>query len=378
MESIVVTRFVITICCCISLAGCNNSHSVPLSGRIEGLSMAPGLRDGEVVSWVPVQSDAYQRYVPVVCELNNKLVTKRIVGLPGEIIEIIDGELVVDGEMLRKDPPLLQQFGLIVDCQADSWRDLNRSWKQSNNVWICENVSSDQFSWLDFQPQVSRGVVPDIGSLCFYDDVSWLPMETRRLEIVRDVGMSAVLDIDLPEGCGLEIRVKKDGLVARLVVKNDGALAVIAGRLDGQYVVAAWPVIREQQKKFHERGNGKGSGFSDKLPEDWSAQWDISNAQEKSRNESSLALGIKLLSENENASGTVIAEELFIWRDVHWLSVPNKRKWPVPVEHVFVLGDCPAASRDSRHWGPIAIGTIQGKVVQPLSSEPLPFWLHQN
>ena len=60
--------------------------------------------------------------------------------------------------------------------------------------------------------------------------------------------------------------------------------------------------------------------------------------QEKSRNESSLALGIKLLSENENASGTVIAEELFIWRDVHWLSVPNKRKWPVPVEHVFVLG----------------------------------------
>ena len=252
--------FVITICFCISLAGCNNSHSVPLSGKIEGLSMAPGLRDGEVVSWVPVQSDAYQRYVPVVCELNNKLVTKRIVGLPGEIIEIIDGELVVDGEMLRKDPPLLQQFGLIVDCQADSWRDLNRSWKQSNNVWICENVCSDQFSWLDFQPQVSRGVVPDIGSVCFYDDVSWLPMETRRLEIVRDVGISAVLDIDLQEGCGLEIRVKKDGLVARLVVKNDGALAVIAGRLDGQYVVAAWPVIREQQKKFHERGNGKGSG----------------------------------------------------------------------------------------------------------------------
>ncbi|MDA7994600.1 MAG: hypothetical protein MPJ25_16350, partial [Pirellulales bacterium] len=151
--------------------------------------MAPELRDGEVVSWVPVQSDAYQRYVPVVCELNNKLVTKRIVGLPGEIIEIIDGELVVDGEMLRKDPPLLQQFGLIVDCQTDSWRDLNRSWKQSNNVWMCENVCSDQFSWLDFQPQVSRGVVPDIGSLCFYDDVSWLPMETRRLEIVRDVGI---------------------------------------------------------------------------------------------------------------------------------------------------------------------------------------------
>ena len=373
-----VTCFVITICFCISLAGCNNSHSVPLSGKIEGLSMAPGLRDGEVVSWAPVQSDAYQRYVPVVCELNNKLVTKRIVGLPGEIIEIIDGELVVDGEMLRKDPPLLQQFGLIVDCQADSWRDLNRSWKQSNNVWICENVCSDQFSWLDFQPQVSRGVVPDIGSLCFYDDVSWLPMETRRLEIVRDVGISAVLDIDLQEGCGLEIRVKKDGLVARLVVKNDGALAVIAGRLDGQYVVAAWPVIREEQKKFHERGNGKGSDLSDQLPEEWSAQWDISNAQEKSRNESSLALGIKLLSENENASGTVIAEELFIWRDVHWLSVPNKRKWPIPAEHVFVLGDCPAASRDSRHWGPIAIGTIQGKVVQPLSSEPLPFWLHQN
>ena len=52
-----------------------------------------------------------------------------------------------------------------------------------------------------------------------------------------DVGISAVMDIDLPEGCGLEIRVKRDGLVARLVVKMMG-LAVIAGRLDGQYVVA--------------------------------------------------------------------------------------------------------------------------------------------
>ena len=339
--------------------------------------MSPGLRDGEVVSWVPVQSDAYQRYLPVVCELNNKLVTKRIVGLPGESVEIIDGELVVDGEILRKDPPLLKQLGLIVDCQADSWCDLNHSWKQSNNVWMCDNVRSDKFSWLDFQPRVSQGVVPDIGSVCFYDDVSWLPMETRRLEIVRDVGFSAMLDIDLQKGCGLEIRVKKDGLATRLVVKNDGGIAVIAGRLDGQYVVAAWPVIREQQK-FHESGNSSRSCFFEELPKEWSAQWEISNAAEKSQNEPSLALGIKLLSEKEDASGAVIAEELFIWRDVHWLSLPSKRKWLVPAEHVFVLGDCPAASRDSRQWGPIAIGTIQGKVVQPLSSEPRPFWLHKN
>ena len=103
--------------------------------------MAPGLRNGEVVSWVPVQVDDYKRYVPVICKHKDELVAKRIIGLAGESVRIVDGELVKDGEMLRKTPRLLQQFGLIIDRKTSSWRDATQSWRQSNNIWVCEHVS---------------------------------------------------------------------------------------------------------------------------------------------------------------------------------------------------------------------------------------------
>ena len=83
--------------------------------------MAPGLGDGEVISWLPAQADTYQRYGRVVCKYKDELVTKRIMGLPGESIRIADGEFIINGEMLRKSPRLLQHFGLIVDCSGDGY-----------------------------------------------------------------------------------------------------------------------------------------------------------------------------------------------------------------------------------------------------------------
>ena len=164
--------FVVTICLCISLAGCNNFHAVPLPGQIEGLSMAPGLADGEVISWLPAQTDTYQRYGRVVCRYKDELITKRIMGLPGESIRIADGEFIINGEMLRKSPRLLQHFGLIVDCQSDSWRDTTQSWEHSSNNWVCEHVSSKHVSWLHFHPKTLSGLIPDGGGVLVYDDVS--------------------------------------------------------------------------------------------------------------------------------------------------------------------------------------------------------------
>ena len=98
---VVNTRFVVTILFCVSLAGCDTPRVTSFSGQVKGVSMTPGLRDGEAISWLPAQVDDYQRYVPVVCKHEDELVTKRIIGLAGESIRIADGELVKDGEILR-------------------------------------------------------------------------------------------------------------------------------------------------------------------------------------------------------------------------------------------------------------------------------------
>ena len=343
--------------------------------------MAPGLGDGEVVSWLPAQTDAYQRYGRVVCQYKDELVTKRIMGLPGESIRIADGEFIINGEILRKSPRLLQHFGLIVDGQSDSWRDTAQSWRQSSNIWMCEHVSPKHISWLHFHPKTSFGLIPDVGGVLVYDDVSWLPEETRRLEVVKDVGISAVLDIALQEGRSLEILVGINQHMARLVVRRQGRLAVIAGRLDDQFVVTAWP-IPGQYREFHEVSDGIRTPLLREIPEEWSAELEVAHEKLQTQAKSSLLLGIKLLAKRGEVASeeicSVKAEELFVWRDIRWLSTPNKSEWSVPAGHVFVLGDCPAASRDSRHWGPLPIDSIQGKVVQPSSREPFPFWLHQN
>ena len=362
------------------MAGCNNSQSLPLSGQIEGLSMAPGMRNGEVVSWVPAQVDEYKRYVPVICKHKDELVAKRIIGLAGESVRIVDGELVKDGEMLRKTPRLLQQFGLIIDRKTSSWRDATQSWRQSNNIWVCEHVSPKHFAWLTFHPESSAGVVPAIDGVRIYDDVPWLSKETRRLNIVQDVGISAVLDIDLHDGCGLEILIGKNQHMARLVARKQGRLAVLAGRLDGQFVVAAWPMPRSHQEVSE--GHRDGSvPFAFEVPEEWSAESAIAYEEHQSQDLSSLVLGIRLLTEGDEVSAqicTVTAEKLLVWRDIQWLATANKSEWSVPAGHVFVLGDCPAASRDSRHWGPLPIDVIQGTILQPSRGASFPFRLHQD
>ena len=364
-----------------SFVGCDNPDVSPFSGHVEGMSMAPGLGDGEVISWLPAQTDAYQRYGRVVCQYKDELITKRIMGLPGESIRIADGEFIVNGKILRKSPRLLQHFGLIVDCQSDSWRDTAQSWGQASNIWVCEHVSPKHVSWLEFHPKTSFCLIPDIGGVLVYDDVSWLPKETRRLEVVKDVGISAVLDIALHEECGLEILVGINQHMARLVVRRQGRLALIAGRLDGQFVVTAWPILG-QHREFHEGSDSIRKHLVREIPEEWSAEVKVAHEKTQTQAKSSLLLGIKLLTERGEVASEEIcsikAEELLVWRDTRWLATPNKSEWSVPAGHVFVLGDCPAASRDSRHWGSLPIESIQGKVVQPSSRETFPFWLHQN
>ena len=288
--------------------------------------MAPGLQDGEVILWQPAQVKDYQRYVPVVCKREDEFVTKRIIGLAGESIRIVDGELVKDGEILRKTPRLLQQFGLTVDSKTDSWRDATQSWRQVNNTWVCEHVSPKRTAWLTFHPESSPGVVPAIDGVRIYDDVSWLSKETRRLNIVQDVGISVVLDIDLDEECGLEIVVGKNQHMARLVVRKQGRLAVIAGRLDGQFVVTAWP-IPQGHREYLEGHGAVSVSLAYEIPEQWSVKSEVAHEDHQPRDVASLGLGIKLLTKREEVSAkeicTVTAEKLMVWRDTQWLATPN-------------------------------------------------------
>lgn len=73
--------------------------------RIYGSSMTPTLNEGDIV--VATKAGSYGRGDLIAFSYNNKLLTKRIVGLPGDWVDIdADGNVSINGETL--DEPYLQ------------------------------------------------------------------------------------------------------------------------------------------------------------------------------------------------------------------------------------------------------------------------------
>lgn len=77
--------------------------------RIYGSSMAPNLVNGDVVT--AVRSGTYERGNIIAFYYNNKILVKRVIGLPGEWIDIDEyGNVSVNGEPL--DEPYLEETAL--------------------------------------------------------------------------------------------------------------------------------------------------------------------------------------------------------------------------------------------------------------------------
>ena len=77
--------------------------------RMYGTSMSPTLADGDVVA--ALRSSTYERGDVIAFYYNNKILVKRVIGLPGEWIDIdADGNVSVDGVPL--DEPYLAERAL--------------------------------------------------------------------------------------------------------------------------------------------------------------------------------------------------------------------------------------------------------------------------
>lgn len=79
--------------------------------RVEGQSMEPNLHSDQrlVVEKLSYRFHAPQRFDVVVVKVpsqGNELLIKRVVGLPGETVEIVDGRVYISGEAL--DEPFLE------------------------------------------------------------------------------------------------------------------------------------------------------------------------------------------------------------------------------------------------------------------------------
>ena len=145
-------KFLILVSAALALAFICSFFLVRLS-RVDGESMSPTLSDGDwiFVSPIPYINDAPKRGDIIVFKrrsLTRGHIIKRVIGLPGETVEIIEGRVYINGEPIEDDFYLFNEddnFGPIV-ISENSYFVLgdNRGYSIDSRYWEKSEVDSDE------------------------------------------------------------------------------------------------------------------------------------------------------------------------------------------------------------------------------------------
>jgi type IV secretory pathway protease TraF len=296
----------------------------PVRHEVAGLSMAGGLMPGDVVtsgwcSWRDRWRSPQRLERWVLSAPDGTAVVKRVVGLPEEAVGIAAGDLSSDGRVVLKSPPLLAE--LAVPAAGDTMTDPAGEWQ-----------------W-----QMPPQVVLD-------DDASGHP-GTRLLVPVRDVGVAAVVRLARTATIATSrLRARIGDRIVTWRLTTPGRHAVVAGRLDGHLVAASWPLTTAAVPSTRSC-----------LPPQCPPAWQVAIPWPGDATDNAaplLAIGLE-----GDADSRLELESAVAWRDVlHRPLATDVKTWQLGPDDWFVLGDFPAASSDSRRWGPVPRAAFRHRV----------------
>lgn len=299
--------------------------AMPKRYEVAGISMAPGLLPGDVVGteWLPFadrwrKPRRWERWVTTLPD--GSIGVKRVVGLPGETVSIEQGDLAIDGEIDLKDPRALAEIGSMVSPPTPAAAPTTWSWPPTSVL----------------------------------DEAPFAPDEPSRLLLpVRDVGFAAVVRV--AGAGGARARSRCGPLTVAWRLGQAGRFAIIAGRLDGRAVAAAWRVPEAVADPWLSRSC---------LPVNWPMRWTVAEAwptDADQRATQSPALALDL--DSPDAGSSTVIEQVAVWRDVLYRPpATGTTTWQTERERVFLLGDFPPASRDSRHFGTLPNSALRHRL----------------
>jgi hypothetical protein len=138
-----------------------------------------------------------------------------------------------------------------------------------------------------------------------------------------------------------------------------GRFAFLAGRVDRHLVGVAWRLAG----RASEAGSGR-IGRPLRLPSDPPSAWSLAEpwAEADATVTPRLTVAIAGLGD-ASAAGGVSVERLLLWRDLLYRpAADGTTEWTLGSGEVFLLGDFPSGSIDSRQFGPVPRKSLRHRV----------------
>ncbi len=300
--------------------------AAPRRYEVDGISMGPGLLPGDVVAtgWLPAADrwrspKQFDRWIVQLPDGSTGL--KRLVGLPGEEVAFVAGDLAIAGEVVRKGPRQLDAIGSRVPEPSAA----GRSWSRPAAVVL--------------------------------DDAPFATAEVARLLApVRDVGLAAVVRVAAGPA---RVRAAVGPLAVRWRLAAQGRYVLVAGRLDGQAVAVAWPLSGDAAWRADRSGC-----LPPGAPDRWDVErpWPAGDGPDAVAEEAAPDLRLEIEAADERA----VVESVNLWRDILYRpAADGVTRWPLGGDEFFLLGDFPSGSRDSRHFGPLPRSALRHRLSEP-------------
>ncbi len=291
----------------------------------EGLPVKRG--DRLVVDRTAFQFRQPQRWEPVVFHspADSQLTVKRIVGLPGEVVELRAGDVRINGQVATKSLSEMRALRQLIHEETNAvrrWR--GKSWHWLGGAWQVTTNDGD-WHWLRYQHQNGEPIT---------DDSTYNSGLTRRVFPVRDLCLSASVHVN---GKGL-LAVRFDNGREQFSwqgnVQSDVLLETFT--FDGR-----WQVFLNGELAMTENLDSNAQIVGSAAP---------------------FAIGTKNLD--------VAFSDLRIYRDIYHASRNDELGITQPMtpiilgaNEIFVLGDNGPISLDSRHWGPVPLRLVVGRLL---------------
>ena len=109
--------------------------------KIDGKSMKPNIDEGQYIMTRKIRNNQIQRGDIVLFNYQNKMMIKRVIGLPSEIIELRDNSLIINGN--KEEETYLEQRKTKIACM---WELLD------NQVVLLGDNSLDSLDSIKFGP----------------------------------------------------------------------------------------------------------------------------------------------------------------------------------------------------------------------------------